>query len=105
MPAASLSRSKRFAMLTLLTLIGLGLGACLLEVTVRLFFPTTDFLWQWDSRTGMKLVPGMRGRSVKRGAFDVRVSVNSAGFRDREHSIDKPADTKRIVLLGDSFVE
>src|SRR5215813_7966746 len=102
MSATSLSLPKRVAMLTLLTLIGLGLGVCLLEVTVRLFFPTTDFLWQWDSRIGMKLVPGMHGRSVKRGAFDVLVNVNSAGFRDREHSVDKPAGTKRIVLLGDS---
>jgi len=91
--------------LALLVALGIGFGACLLEITVRLFFPTTDFLWQWDSRIGMRLVPGLHGRSVKPGAFDVAVDVNSAGFRDREHSIEKPAGTKRIVVLGDSFVE
>jgi hypothetical protein len=96
---------KRLMFFALLMTFGIGLGACLLEITVRLFFPTSDFLWQWDSRIGMRLVPGMRGRSVKPGIFDVEVNVNSAGFRDREHPVDKPTGTKRIVLLGDSFVE
>src|SRR5262249_16110352 len=103
MPQTSLSSSKRLMALRLLVVTGLVISVCLFEVTVRLFYPTSDFLWQWDSRIGMRLVPGMHGRSVKPGIFDVPVDVNSVGFRDREHSIEKPAGTKRIVLLGDSF--
>jgi hypothetical protein len=53
----------------------------------------------------MRLIPGKHGRSVKPGLFDVAVEVNSAGFRDREHSPDKPPGVRRIALLGDSFVE
>jgi hypothetical protein len=102
---ASLPASRHLLMVAILVLMGIALGACLLEVTVRVFYPASDFLWRWDSRIGMTLVPGLRGRSVKPGLFDVQVAVNSAGFRDREHLIEKPAGTKRIVLLGDSFVE
>ena len=90
---------------TLLVLISLGVATLLLEVLVRTFAPTTDFLWQGDPDIGIKLIPGKLGRSVKRGEFDVQVRVNSIGFRDREHSIAKASETQRVVLLGDSFIE
>ena len=84
-----------------------GLVAALLafEIVVRVFFPISDFLWDWDPVIGMKLKPGRRGRSVLPGVYDVVVEVNSEGFRDREHAVAKPPGTKRVVLLGDSFLE
>lgn len=96
---------KRFLFMAVSSLVGAALGLLLFEITVRLFIPVSDFLWQWDSRIGMKLVPGMHGRFVKRGLFDVAVDVNSLGFRDREHTVDKQTGIKRVVLLGDSFIE
>ena len=53
----------------------------------------------------MTLIPGRHGRWVKPGIFDAPVEINSAGFRDREHELTKPAGTRRVLLLGDSFVE
>jgi lysophospholipase L1-like esterase len=89
----------------LLLAVGVGLGAVLLEVSVRLFFPVSDFFWQWDPAIGMKLIPGKEGRAIQHGIFDTRVKVNSVGFRDREHTLEKPAGARRVVLLGDSFLE
>ena len=37
--------------------------------------------------------------------FRVDVKTNSHGFRDRERTLEKPADHVRIAVLGDSFVE
>ena len=40
----------------------------------------------------------------KRGHYyGVDVQINSQGLRDREFSIRKPKDVKRIIFLGDSF--
>ena len=34
---------------------------------------------------------------------DRKLSFNSRGFRDRDHSFEKDEDTKRIIFLGDSY--
>ena len=106
MSAADRGR-RRGRVAGLLALAAGGLAAALVafEVVVRVFFPMSDFLWDWDPVIGMKLKPGRRGRSILPGVYDVAVEVNSAGFRDREHAIAKPPGTKRVVLLGDSFLE
>lgn len=51
-----------------------------------------------DPRRRYELTPGARGRG-----FDCDVSINSHGFRDREYEREKPAGTRRIVVLGDSI--
>lgn len=37
--------------------------------------------------------------------FEYPIQTNSLGIRDTEHTLTKPAKTKRIVVLGDSFSE
>lgn len=105
MAPTALSLRKRITAVVLLCAFGLAFGAVLLEITTRLFIPMSDFFYEFDPAIGMKLVPGKTGRSVRRGVFDVEVQVNSAGFRDREHTIAKPPGSRRVVLLGDSFIE
>lgn len=102
---SSLSLPKRLVAVLVLVALGVGLGAASLEVVVRLFFPVSDFFWQFDPVIGMKLIPGKRGQAVRRGVFDTRIEVNSIGFRDYEHPLVKPAGVRRVVLLGDSFLE
>jgi hypothetical protein len=49
------------------------------------------------------LKPGKTGRYDKEGgAF---LSINSLGYRDVEHTREKPAGVFRIAVLGDSFAE
>ena len=96
---SSLSLQKRFLITLVLLAAGVALGAASIEITVRLFFPVSDFFWQWDPATGMKLIPGKRGQAVQRGIFSTQIEVNSAGFRDREHSIEKPAGTRRVARM------
>lgn len=99
------SPARRFVIAASLVTLSLALALALLEAGLRLFYPMSDFLWQWDERIGMKLIPGKQGRSVKPRFFDVEVSVNAEGFRDRDHDLATAASTPRVVLLGDSFVE
>lgn len=61
---------------------------------------------QWykeDAALGGALRPGARGRFEKEGS--AWVEINSAGMRDREHSVTKPPGVFRIAVLGDSFAE
>src|SRR5262245_56334778 len=90
---------------SVLILLGFGFGLVSSELLVREFVPLSDFLWEFDPFIGMRLVPGKSGRSVKLGIYDTPVVVNSVGFRDRDHTVDKPAGVRRIALLGDSVVE
>lgn len=52
---------------------------------------------------GHRLYPGTEGWFRTEGEAYIR--INSHGLRDREHSFEKPADTVRIAVLGDSYTE
>ena len=55
-------------------------------------------------------VLGWRGRANFKGVIDSpvfrqEIEANSQGMYDSEHALAKPADTVRILMLGDSFIQ
>jgi lysophospholipase L1-like esterase len=95
----------KLILIAIVTLAGIGLGALAFEVAVRVAVPVSDFFYEFDPHVGTKGIPNKTGYAVRRGVFTTPVSMNSHGFRDREHGWSKPAGTRRVVVLGDSFVE
>lgn len=58
---------------------------------------------EFDPQVGAKLRPGVRGHWLEEGGG--YVSINSEGFRDKEHAHKKPPNTLRIAVLGDCYAE
>ena len=96
-------------------IFGLILGLLVIEVGLRLTpdvkwkaliskNPTRYVLYQTDKNIGWVHVPGAYAQWPG-PEFEVSVQINSHGLRDSEHTYEKPPDTFRILLLGDSFSE
>lgn len=64
--------------------------------------PIANPFWRYDAELGWSHLPGAVG-TFTRDEFSHHVRINGAGWRDRERSVDKPAGTRRIAVLGDSF--
>jgi lysophospholipase L1-like esterase len=65
--------------------------------------PTFQALFMPDSAIGYRLRPGARMRFVT-AEFDTRIAINAQGVRDDADIGPKPANERRIVVLGDSLV-
>src|SRR5205814_738948 len=88
----------------LLLLCGSILFALLIaEVGLRIIGYANPYFYTFEEQTGWALRPNVAGWFRKEGAAYVR--INSQGLRDREHTKQKPADTYRIAIIGDSFCE
>jgi len=73
------------------------------ELAVRYSGYSAPFWTRPDAVLGWSLRPGTQGWFIKEGRNFVQVS--DAGWRDREHLLDKPDDTYRIAVLGDEHSE
>lgn len=99
--------SKRRVLLNILVLfISLFLSFLLAEALIRTTFPQQSYLRDFQPEIGFYNSPNKEGRFTSPfKEFDVRVKINSYGFNDKEYQLEKPNDTIRIIILGDSFVE
>ncbi len=71
------------------------------EVALRVVGFSYLTIGRFDSVTGKSLLAGVETWNSEEGrAF---VSINSDGLRDAEHALQKPPDTLRIAVLGDSY--
>ena len=106
-PGRSRPRSTSVAAILLLVLAGAALALEGALRTFGLFLPGTYSVGMYlmrDPTYGLIHVPGATAL-LRTPEYNVRVDINSQGFRDRELSEQPPPGTRRIVVLGDSFVE
>ncbi len=91
----------------LLTFSGIVVSFLLIEFLLRIFLPPQTTLKFYDNPVfGSAFVPNQKGLFVtETKEYSSNVEINSQGWPDIEHTVDKPKDTYRILILGDSFVE
>src|SRR5439155_8840003 len=87
----------------LLLLFGLLISVLMAEGALRLVhFGFRSFAIP-DDQVGYVLKPNAEGWFTTEGQSYVK--INSQGLRDREHTLEKPANTLRVAILGDPFAE
>lgn len=79
------------------------IGFMIVEIVLRLVGYTYPVFYEPDQERGYALRPNMRGWYRREGR--AYVEINSDGLRDREHTKEKPPDTIRLAVVGDSYAE
>ncbi len=97
-----MNRSLRWLARGLLLSASLALVLAVGECVVARVAPQNLSIWD-NLRDGMTVHRPNADSYLTQ--FGRRVETNGLGMRDRERSVAKPADTLRILVLGDSFME
>jgi len=95
------TRRQRIA----LVLASLVVSLVLIEAALRLVGAGIfdDQFLTGDVNRGWSLKPAFSGWTL--GENQLWVTINRDGLRDREHALDVPADTVRVAVLGDSYMQ
>lgn len=93
---------KPFWLNFLLILISIAIGLALAEIGLRIAGVSFPKFHRFDKDSGGSLNPNTEGWFTKEGKAFVR--INKDGWRDRVHQIEKPENTFRLAVLGDSYV-
>lgn len=96
-------RLKRRAARILIALGGCFCALVICEIGLRIAGLSHVTFAIPDPYRGVALRPNAEGWWREEGAAYVK--INSAGLRDREHLKQKPPNTFRIAVLGDSFAD
>ena len=76
---------------------------CVLEVAIRLLADFPPRLIQRSADIGGHYRPGLETRLIApESGKDILVRINQLGFRGPQFPIEKPANTMRVAILGDS---
>ncbi len=96
-------RGKRFAFRLVALVLGLIVGLIVAEIALRIVGYSSPQFYEADETLGHKLIPNLSGWYTREGRNFV--TINSHGFHDADHTIEKPVDVFRVAIIGDSYVE
>ena len=96
-------RKASWKLRCLLLFLGGAIGFLLAEGLLIVAGVSYPLPYRSDQYCGTGLASDFCGWWSKEGAAEIR--TNSAGFRDREHTLQKPNDVIRVAVLGDSYIE
>jgi hypothetical protein len=88
---------------TLLVIFSVFIALTVMEVGLRIIDFSYLNTWRFDRITGKALLPDSQMWNTEEG--QALIQINSDGLRDSEHTIEKPGNTLRIAILGDSYAE
>jgi lysophospholipase L1-like esterase len=98
-------RRRRLWLPLLKLVLGIAISLAILEIGVRVLAPQKRAgicITTWDRVAGTRNIPGARG-VARTPEYEMRMSINSHGLRDREIPYAKPDGVRRILCLGDSY--
>lgn len=103
MSESAASGMRRLATSALIVAVASLVAILLFEILLRGIGFSAPLWYRPDPQLGATLRPSLAAWYTSEGRG--YVEVNAEGWRDIDHALEKPADTYRIVVLGDSYSE